>query len=365
MLPGTERVLPALIVAILIYLLALVLVRMLCAGFVYPRAFRRRILVLGAGPIAAKVQGLMHTGAAQHLDIVGFVPLAQERARPHVTKVLAEHEFADHEGLAAFVEANDIDELVVATSERRGLPVYDLLGCKLDGRKVTDFLSFWEREAQCVDLDELQPSWLIFSDGFDISLTRLALKRAFDVVVSLVMLTATLPVTLLCALAIKFDSPGPVFYRQTRVGLDGTPFDVLKFRSMRVDAEKDGRPRWASQADDRITRVGRFVRQTRIDELPQIINVLKGEMSFVGPRPERPFFVAELAEKIPFYNERHRVKPGITGWAQINYPYGASEEDARAKLSYDLYYIKNGSLFLDLVILFQTVRVVLWPDGAR
>jgi sugar transferase (PEP-CTERM system associated) len=237
--------------------------------------------------------------------------------------------------------------------------------CKLAGLIVTEFQSFWERQTGQIELDEVNPSWLIFSQGFRMSLLRAAAKRAFDIVVALIILLATLPITLIAIVAIKLDSPGSVFYRQERVGAKGQIFNVLKFRSMRTDAEKDGVARWAQSNDARVTRVGRFIRKTRIDEIPQLLNVLAGEMSFVGPRPERPIFVENLTQKIPYYDVRHRVKPGITGWAQINYPYGASDEDAKAKLSYDLYYVKNWNLFLDAVILFQTARVVLWQEGAR
>jgi exopolysaccharide biosynthesis polyprenyl glycosylphosphotransferase len=191
------------------------------------------------------------------------------------------------------------------------------------------------------------------------------IKRGFDVVLSLTFLALTLPLLIAAAIAIKLESRGPIFYRQLRVGIDGRPYGLLKFRSMRVDAESDGVPRWAAVRDNRVTRVGAFIRTTRIDELPQIFCVLRGDMSFIGPRPERPFFVDELLQQLPYYGQRHRVRPGISGWAQINYPYGASVEDARAKLTYDLYYIKNYSIFLDMIILIETIRVVLWPRGVR
>jgi sugar transferase (PEP-CTERM system associated) len=268
-------------------------------------------------------------------------------------------------GLAEEARRLNADEIVVASRERRGLPVESLMECKLAGLIVTEFQSFWERQTGQIELDEVNPSWLIFSQGFRMSLLRAAAKRAFDIVVALIILLATLPITLIAIVAIKLDSPGSVFYRQERVGAKGQIFNVLKFRSMRTDAEKDGVARWAQSNDARVTRVGRFIRKTRIDEIPQLLNVLAGEMSFVGPRPERPIFVENLTQKIPYYDVRHRVKPGITGWAQINYPYGASDEDAKAKLSYDLYYVKNWNLFLDAVILFQTARVVLWQEGAR
>ncbi len=225
--------------------------------------------------------------------------------------------------------------------------------------------SFFERETGCVQLQSLNPSWLIFSDGFDRGLLRDTSKRLFDVVVSGILLVVALPIMALTALLIKLDSRGPILYRQERIGQGGAAFDVLKFRSMRTDAEKDGKPQWAKQNDSRVTRVGRVIRLLRIDELPQIFNVLKGEMSFVGPRPERPFFVDQLSEMIPYFMYRHNVKPGITGWAQIRYSYGSSVEDAIEKLQYDLYYVKNHSFFLDLVVLFQTMQVILFHKGAR
>ncbi len=260
----------------------------------------------------------------------------------------------------------DIEEIVVAVDERRGgTPVDALLECKLQGVAVSGYSAFWERETGKMDLDALYPSWLIFSDGFVGSWIQTAIKRFFDVVVSLLLLFFSFPVLVLTAILIALESRGPVFYRQERVGLNGKTFMLVKFRSMRTDAEQDGVPRWADVDDDRVTRVGSFIRKTRIDEIPQVFNVLKGEMSFVGPRPERPFFVEELRQVIPYYFERHRVKPGISGWAQLNYRYGASIEDAKEKFQYDLYYIKNYSLFLDLIVLIQTIRVVLWPVGAR
>jgi sugar transferase (PEP-CTERM system associated) len=256
-------------------------------------------------------------------------------------------------------------EIVVAADDRRGLPVRQLLHCKLAGIKVTDFLDFWERETRTVDLEALRPSWLFYSDGFRSGPVDEFLKRSFDVVVSLGLLFLTLPLLVITACLIRLESPGPVLYRQPRVGLQGRVFTILKFRSMRADAETDGRPRWTAEGDPRITRVGAIIRKLRIDELAQILNVLRGDMSFIGPRPERPFFVAGLAQAIPYYDERHCVRPGITGWAQINYPYGASTDDARRKLAYDLYYVKNRSIFLDLLILLQTARVIFWNHGAR
>jgi sugar transferase (PEP-CTERM system associated) len=259
-----------------------------------------------------------------------------------------------------------VDEIVVAVEDRRKeMPVNDLLHLKLSGVEVLEFSSFWEKETGRVDLDTVHPSWMIFSDGFGGTTATRMVKRGFDLVVSATFLLLTFPVLVITAAAIKLDSRGPIFYRQERVGRHGRTFMLLKFRSMVTDAERDGVPKWAGAGDSRVTRIGHVIRQTRIDEIPQVFNVLLGDMSFIGPRPERPFFVQELAAKIPYYAERHRVKPGITGWAQINFPYGASVEDAKQKLEYDLYYIKNHSIFLDCIILLQTARVVLFPEGVR
>jgi sugar transferase (PEP-CTERM system associated) len=260
-----------------------------------------------------------------------------------------------------------VEEIVVGIRERRGgaLPMRELLDCKLEGIDITDLSSFFERETGQVQLDSLNPSWMVFSDGFCRSSYRNIVKRGFDIAASLTLLLMTFPIMLLTALLIMLETGKPILYRQVRVGECGEPFEVLKFRSMCVDAESSGMPQWAKNNDERATHVGRVIRLLRIDELPQIFNVLRGDMSFVGPRPERPYFVQELTKHIPFYANRHSVKPGITGWAQINYPYSASVEDAREKLQYDLYYAKNHSLFLDLIILVQTAQVILFGKGAR
>ncbi|HVF16042.1 MAG TPA: TIGR03013 family XrtA/PEP-CTERM system glycosyltransferase, partial [Steroidobacteraceae bacterium] len=246
-------------------------------------------------------------------------------------------------------------------------PMVQLLECRLEGVEIIDLISFLERETGKVRLDVLNPSWMIFSEGFRQGRVHSSLERAFDIVASLALLTLALPFMLLTMIAIKVTE-GPrasLFYRQIRVGQYGRPFGVLKFRSMREDAERDGKPQWATKNDSRVTRVGSFIRLTRIDELPQIINVLRGEMSFVGPRPERPEFVDQLNERIPYYRERHSIKPGITGWAQLCYPYGSSEQDAIEKLQYDLFYVKNHSLLFYMAILVQTVEVIVWGKGAR
>jgi sugar transferase (PEP-CTERM system associated) len=310
--------------------------------------FKRRVMVLGTGARAKRIEALAaRTGAG--FAVVGVVDMN------------------DSAGLPAQALRLGAGELVLALEERRNaLPLGDLLKIKTTGVQVHDFSSFIERETGRVDLDSLNPSWLIFSDGFSAGrrLSTIA-KRLFDVTASGLLLVLTLPLIALTALAVKIESVGPAFFRQRRVGLYGQPFDVIKLRSMREDAEIGGKAVWAQKDDPRVTRVGRIIRKLRIDELPQAWSVLKGDMSFVGPRPERPQFVADLEARLPYYAERHVVKPGITGWAQINYPYGASVEDAREKLEFDLYYAKNYSPFLDLLILLQTARVVIWPEGAR
>ncbi|MFZ5727193.1 MAG: TIGR03013 family XrtA/PEP-CTERM system glycosyltransferase [Pseudomonadota bacterium] len=340
---------------------ALFLIRLALTQSAGADAFRRRILVLGAGPRAARLAALAEAPGSG-LDIVGFVAMsATETAVPQAVQRQEIASLADH------VVVLGAGEVVLALEERRkALPLADLLRVKTTGVHVNDIASFIERETGRVDLATTNPSGLIFSDGFSAGqrISRVG-KRLFDIAASLIVLVIGLPLMIFAAIAVKLDSRGPVLYRQPRVGLFGQPYDILKIRSMRTDAEAEGKAVWASANDPRITRVGRVIRKLRIDELPQLWCVLKGDMSFVGPRPERPSFVAELEKALPYYAERHMVKPGLTGWAQINYPYGASVDDARVKLEYDLYYAKNYSPFLDLLILLQTVRVVLWPEGAR
>ena len=268
--------------------------------------------------------------------------------------------------LASIALENSAGQIVIALDEQRGaLPTEELLECRMQGIAVHNISTFLERETGQVDLETMRASWLVFDEGFSSGRLTNALKRCLDIAASLGLLIFFAPLMLLTALAVRLDSRGPIFYRQTRIGLGGEPYEIVKFRSMVQDAEQNGKAQWAVKRDPRITRIGAILRTSRLDELPQAFNVLSGEMSFVGPRPERPEFVAQLAEQIPYYNERHRVKPGITGWAQINYPYGASVEDARKKLKYDLYYVKNKSLVFDLLTMLQTVRIILFAEGAR
>ncbi len=340
--------------------------RLVFVRLVDMNTLKRRLLVLGTGTRAAQIGNLFEQdeGVRRKFNLVGYIFLKNV---PHHTHVPREKLLEHNGSLLAIASRHSADEIVVAIRDRRngGLNIEELLECKLEGIEVTDISSFFERETGHVQLDSLNPSWMVFSDGFGRTSTKSMSKRIFDVGVSLLLLVATLPVTLLTALLIVLESGRPIFYSQERMGECGQIFGVLKFRSMRQNAERVGQPQWAKKNDDRVTRVGRVIRKLRIDELPQIINVLKGDMSFVGPRPERPYFVQQLATQIPFYLNRHAIKPGITGWAQIRYPYGSTVEDAMYKLQYDLYYAKNHSLFLDFIILFQTAQVVLFRKGAR
>ena len=325
-------------------------------------ATRTRTLIFGAGP-AAEVVGSTLKAADPNIHIVGYVAGPNERD----ATVPAEHLLALQGSLTELAHRLEVDEIVVALTERRSgsMPMRQLLDCKASGIKVHDLNAHFEKTLGQIRLDYLNASWLIFGDGFNQGPWRTGVKRAFDIVCALVLVLLTAPVMLVTAILIKLESVGPAFYRQERVGLDGHRFSIIKFRSMRTDAEKDGKPRWAMANDDRITRVGQFIRRVRIDELPQLFNVLRGQMSLVGPRPERQFFVDQLTQEIPFYALRHSVKPGVTGWAQVRYAYGATVEDSQEKLQYDLYYVKNHTLFLDLVVLFETVGVVLTGKGAR
>jgi sugar transferase (PEP-CTERM system associated) len=327
------------------------------------RLLESRIIFVGGGALAKECSDLaMRTSSYHKYDIAGFIAMPSEECCVPASSIL---EMRRGDSLVSLARRYDVEEIVVSVQNRRGgtFPIKELLECKLNGVKVTDAANFFERETYQIRVDSLQPSWLVFGGGFDQSFIRTFVKRAFDLVCSGAILILTLPVMLLTALAIWFEDRNPIFYSQERVGKNGQTFKVLKFRSMGNDAEKGGKPQWAAQNDPRVTRVGGFIRKCRIDELPQILNVFKGEMSFVGPRPERPFFVEQLNEQVPYYNVRHSIKPGITGWAQVKYGYGSSVEDAVQKLQYDLYYVKNNSLFLDVLILIDTLKVVMGSHG--
>jgi sugar transferase (PEP-CTERM system associated) len=326
------------------------------------RFMQSRIMFLGGGPLAKECSDLAERTSRYHrYKIAGFLPTEAEELCVPSGNLL---KMKEGDSLLSVAKKHGVHEIVVSVENRRsGLPIKELLDCKLQGVKVTDAATFFERETWQIRVDSLQPSWLVFGGGFDQSFVRTFMKRSFDLVCSSILLVLTFPIMVLAALAVRLEDRGPVFYSQERVGKDGKTFRVHKFRSMRADAEKGGKPQWAAQNDPRITRVGNFMRKTRIDELPQIINVFKGEMSFVGPRPERPYFVEQLIEVVPYYNVRHSIKPGITGWAQVRYGYGSSAEDALQKLQYDLYYVKNNSLFLDVLILIDTLKVVMFRSG--
>jgi sugar transferase (PEP-CTERM system associated) len=345
--------------AMLFTLVGVVGLRSLFVRLTESEAQSTNVLVLGTGRQAKMIADLEPRQPG--FRVVGYIPVNEQEIEIPGNRWLSHDRRLMEIGLA-----HQVDEIVVAPDDRRlRLPVDEILDCKMSGTMVLDLLSFFEKETSRIKLDVLHPSWIFFSDGFRLS--GLAQKRGLDLLAGASIFLLTWPLMLLVALAILIESKGkgPILFHQVRVGLNGEPFRVHKFRSMRTDAEADGVARWATKDDDRITRVGAVIRKTRLDELPQVFNVLLGEMSLVGPRPERPEFVAELTKEIPFYAERHRVKPGLTGWAQLSYPYGATTEDARNKLEFDLYYVKNASAFLDLIILLETVEVVLWGKGAH
>jgi sugar transferase (PEP-CTERM system associated) len=319
-----------------------------------------RVLVIGTGGEAEAVEQSLR---GRDFEMVGFYPL-----RGTDTVIVPSRKVLTGDmSLAATSRKLMVDEIIVAVADRRagGIPLNELLECKLAGIRVFDLSSYFERTLGQVRLESLRASWLIFGDGFRQDDMRTLVKRVFDIIVASALLVATLPIMLITGLFIALESGGPIFYRQDRVGFAGRVFRVTKFRSMRLDAECDGTPRWATSNDDRVTRVGQTIRKYRIDELPQLFNVLKGDMSLIGPRPERPFFVDKLAREIPFYSARHSIKPGLTGWAQVRYHYGASPDDAANKLQFDLYYVKNHTLFLDVIVLFETIMVVATGKGAR
>jgi len=324
----------------------------------------RRVLVLGTGKSAQQLQlDYEKNRRGLSIRVIAYMGPADAAIAPR-------HCLEQPTDLLRFCTENRISEIVVAQQERRRsdgahFPMNELIGCKLKGIEVTNALSFYERELKQIKLDILQPSWIVFSDGFHVSRARDLAKRVFDLGISLLLAGVLLPAVAIAALLVFLETGRPILYSQVRVGKDGRLFNIYKLRSMRQDAERGGRAVWAKANDSRVTKVGAFIRNTRLDEIPQLWNVLKGEMSFVGPRPERPEFVDQLNSEIPFYAHRHAVKPGLMGWAQLNYPYGASVEDAKGKLEYDLYYTKNQSFIMDLLIMIQTVEVVLLGKGVH
>jgi len=341
----------------------LVLVRQFVVWHILPNLLPHRVLVLGTGAEARVVEASLTEADPPGLKLVGFYPLEKSPE----SAVSPRSIISSARSLEETVRHLQISEIIVAVREQRGgvLPMRALLECRLAGIQVTDLARFFERAHGQIPVESLKASWLIYGNGFRQDWLRTSVKRLFDLTVATGLLILTLPIIFMSTLIILLEGGGPVIYRQERVGLRGRTFNLLKFRSMRQDAEKDGEARWASAGDPRVTQFGRFLRRSRMDELPQLINVLRGEMSFVGPRPERPQFVAMLNEQVPFYAVRQSVKPGITGWAQVRYSYGATVEQSVKKLEYDLYYVKNHTLLLDLRILLETARVVVRGEGAR
>lgn len=362
--PSVGFEIPQLAVHLLVLVTATAIIRALFYKFVDGKVFVRRVLVIGTGRRAQFIDKIRRKADKRGFDLKGFVAPKS-----------CQHIFVNPEKLinvgSRFCEyalEHDIDEIVIALDDRRqALPVEELLKCRMSGIAVIDALDFFERERALIHLELLQPGWLIHAGGFNLGAIRSVTKRFFDILISVALLAVSLPLQLVVAVMILLESKGrgSVFYKQRRVGRHGATFDLIKFRSMKLDAEADGRARWATKDDLRVTRVGRVIRRYRLDELPQLWNVLIGDMSMVGPRPERPEFVSQLSRANPLYVERHRVKPGITGWAQLCYPYGSSEKDSIQKLQYDLYYVKNHTLFFDLYILVETVEVVLFKKGSR
>lgn len=355
----------ALLISISLALIGALVLRFVFLLLVDSTQLNRHVVIYGAGSVAANlIDDYLNHRTHLGVKIIGCI---KDTDSPVVDSELLMSPPIDW---AAFVRQHKISEVIMAPQERRrsegnALPLTELMACKLSGTEITDVQSFYERDLKKASIDLVQPSWILYSDGFRASKTRNITKRLLDLVISLSLTVVLLPFMILTALAVMLETGFPVLYSQIRVGKNGRPFRIYKFRSMRQDAEKGGKAVWASENDNRVTRVGAFIRNTRLDELPQLYNVIRGDMSFVGPRPERPEFVGELKEKIPFYDTRHYVKPGLMGWAQLNYPYGASVEDARGKLEYDLYYSKNHSFIMDILIMIQTVEVVLLGKGVR
>jgi sugar transferase (PEP-CTERM system associated) len=361
---GDRGYIEQLIPAALVYLVIGLVVSRSCYYVMRRASALPRVLIVGTGAEAHSIAADMRTPGRATRNVVGFYDTG---ATPQDTGTFADGIpiFPRTASLTELVSRHDVREIIVAVQEQRGggVPMDQLLDCRIRGVSVLDLAGFTEQTKSEIRIDSLKGSWLVYGKGFMQGPMRRFRKRVSDIVASLILLILTAPVMLLTVIAIRLESPGPVIYRQPRVGLGGRIFMCLKFRSMCIDAEGDGVARWAQKSDPRITRVGAFIRKTRIDELPQLFSVLSGQMSLVGPRPERPSFVDQLKASIPFYELRHSVKPGITGWAQVRYHYGGSLEDARRKHQFDLYYVKNNSLLLDLLVLVETVSVVLFHEG--
>lgn len=360
MLPSLHMYRSAIAFSFPLAFMTLVTARALMLKLVRRGLVRRRILVLGVGENAARLLEVERTSKARRFAFVGFIDVCREERHVDEDRILPMPN-----SLADLVQKLEVHEIVLAARERRGcLPLASLIECRLGGISVTKYQLFCERELGHIDHNALRPDWFL-SDGFHGGPLRMKAKRAMDLVGSLILLLVTWPLIVATAVAIRIESSGSILYRQERLGLHGRAFHLNKFRSMYEDAERDGVPRWAAARDPRVTAVGKIIRAIRVDEIPQLLNVFEGDMSLVGPRPERPYFIDQISRRISFYRERHYVKPGITGWAQLNYPYGASLVDAKRKLEYDLFYIKNFGIILDLLIILQTLRIILWREGVR
>jgi sugar transferase (PEP-CTERM system associated) len=349
------------VTALGVFVVAVLSWRLAFNHFAHDPHLEERVLIVGTGQTARLLAQQIGRQQDFAYRLVGFVHESEGALLVRQHDVLG-----DAADIDRIVRSRHVDRIVVGLSDRRGrLPIEQLLRAKLSGVRVEDATTTYERLTGKILIDDLKPSWLIFSDGFRASRGTRFLKRMLDLSLSMILAIISAPFVVLTAVAIKLDSTGPMLYSQERVGENGRVFNIYKFRSMRIDAEQAGTPVWARDKDDRATRVGRFIRVTRLDELPQLWNVMRGDMSFVGPRPERPFFVEQLAKESPFYLQRHSVKPGLTGWAQVKYRYGSTVEDAMEKLRYDLYYIKHLSIVFDLTIVLDTVKVILFGKGAK
>ena len=358
-LPGSLIWRAVLAIAMPIAFAGIVIARRFGRDYFDNHLLKRRIAVLGTGEQAARIEAL-NRQAIPSFTCLGYLRIDSEEVRVPPSRMLG-----PTNDVAELLRGGGVEEIVIATSCRKDLPTRALVDCRLSGMKISDYENFYGRETGRIDLDFLMPDWFFVEEGFHAAPLDRWGKRLLDLVLSWLCLLISMPLFLLIAIAIKLEDGGPVFYRQERVGLAGRPFRLTKFRSMRLDAEPDGVPRWTVRRDSRVTHVGQFLRATHLDELPQLWSIAKGEMSFVGPRPERPFFVQQLAEAHPYFQDRHAVKPGLTGWAQINLPYASTADEARKKLEYDLYYVRYGNTLLDAVIMLQTLRVMLWPSAAH
>jgi sugar transferase (PEP-CTERM system associated) len=347
------------VVAVPVAFIFIVILRRYLKDALNSDVLKRRIVVLGCGEQALRIRELQEKEFASFYCL-GFIPIAGEEIKvPQDLQLLPENNFV------AALQASGAEMLIIATENYTEFPTRDLVECRLNGIRILNYQSFYSKETGRVDLDFLRPGWFFVEQGFQTNTVHRGLKRTSDLIMSILIALGFMPFFILISLAIILEDRGPVIYRQRRIGLSGKPFEMLKFRSMRLDAEADGEPVWSNDNDLRVTKVGRIIRHLRFDELPQVWNILRGDMSFVGPRPERPQFVDQISKDHPYFLDRHAVKPGLTGWAQINFPYASSEADAAKKLEFDLYYVKYGNILMDFVITLQTARVVLWPGSVR